>query len=296
MCTAAGDGGAIVTSDDALDEQIRQNRELGQCGQNNHVTVGYHSKLDAIQCIVLGAKRPLLDEWNRMRQSVAKRYRDGLGEAPVYFQRWDSGEEHVFHLFQIGCDRRDELLDSLQAAGIDAAIIGALWAEGVIAEIILFIYSGKLVQRTGPVAFLVLAAGAGIIRWSVLGATTDLAALVAVQGFHAFTFGAAHVAAMHFIAREIPAEFTATAQSLYSSFAVGTTMALALLAAGWLSCCWPAAPCGQPRVAYPASRHPGMTHHRRRRTTSSSSGGGGTWTARTTPAWHWASPATVRRL
>lgn len=121
-----------------------------------------------------------------------------------------------------------------QAAGLDAAIIGALWAEGVVAEIILFLYSGKLVQRMGPVAFLALAAITGIIRWSVLGSTTELPALIAVQGFHAFTFGAAHVAAMHFIAREIPAEFTATAQSLYSSFAVGTSMAMAMLAAGWL--------------------------------------------------------------
>lgn len=121
-----------------------------------------------------------------------------------------------------------------QAAGLDAVIIGALWAEGVVAEIVLFIYSGKLVQRMGPVAFLALAAITGIIRWSVLGGTTELPALIAVQGFHAFTFGAAHVAAMHFIAREIPAEFTATAQSLYSSFAVGTSMALAMLASGWL--------------------------------------------------------------
>lgn len=121
-----------------------------------------------------------------------------------------------------------------QAAGLDATVIGALWAEGVIAEVILFIYSGKLVQRMGPVAFLALAAITGVIRWSILGATTDLPALIAVQGFHAFTFGAAHVAAMHFIAREVPAEFTATAQSLYSSFAVGTSMAMAMLAAGWL--------------------------------------------------------------
>ena len=121
-----------------------------------------------------------------------------------------------------------------QSAGLDAAIIGALWAEGVVAEIILFIYSGKLVRRLGPVTFLALAAIAGIIRWTVLGTTTELPALIAVQGFHAFTFGAAHVAVMHFIAREVPVEFSATAQSLYSSFAVGTTMALAMLASGWL--------------------------------------------------------------
>jgi PPP family 3-phenylpropionic acid transporter len=121
-----------------------------------------------------------------------------------------------------------------QSEGIDADIIGMLWAEGVVAEIILFIYAGKLVDRLGPVLFLGLAAIAGIIRWSVLGSTSELTALIAVQGFHAFTFGAAHVAVMHFIAREVAAEYTATAQSLYSSFAVGTSMAAAMMAAGWL--------------------------------------------------------------
>ena len=59
-------------------------------------------------------------------------------------------------------------------------------------------------------------------------------ALFLVQTFHAFTFGATHLATLYFIARNIPAEFTSTAQSFYSSFAVGITMSLALLGAGWL--------------------------------------------------------------
>jgi PPP family 3-phenylpropionic acid transporter len=58
--------------------------------------------------------------------------------------------------------------------------------------------------------------------------------LVAVQGLHAFTFGAAHIAAMHYIAREVPASYAATAQSLYSSTAMGCLMALSMLASGWL--------------------------------------------------------------
>ena len=57
---------------------------------------------------------------------------------------------------------------------------------------------------------------------------------ITVQGFHALTFGATHLAALYFIAKNVPAGFAATAQSLYSSFAVGTTMAFAMLASGWL--------------------------------------------------------------
>ena len=118
--------------------------------------------------------------------------------------------------------------------GINEAIIGLLWAEGVIAEIILFAVAGKYIEKIGPVKFLALAIVAGLLRWTVLGLTTEIMALVVVQMLHAFTFGATHLAALYFIARNIPAEFTSTAQSFYSSFAVGVTMSLALLSAGWL--------------------------------------------------------------
>ncbi len=121
-----------------------------------------------------------------------------------------------------------------RANGLDEITIGALWAEGVIAEIILFAVAGKYIDRIGPVIFLTISGLAGVIRWVVLGTTTDLAGLVAVQGFHAFTFGATHLAALYYIAKAVPAGFAATAQSLYSSFAVGTTMAFAMLASGWL--------------------------------------------------------------
>ncbi len=119
-------------------------------------------------------------------------------------------------------------------AGHSDAVIGALWAEGVIAEIVLFAFSGAVVARLGPARLLALAAMAGIVRWSVLGMTTALPALVLVQGLHAFTFGAAHLAIMHFIARNVAPEVAATAQSLYSSTAMGAVMGLATLGSGWL--------------------------------------------------------------
>ncbi|MEE8444232.1 MAG: MFS transporter, partial [Alphaproteobacteria bacterium] len=79
-----------------------------------------------------------------------------------------------------------------------------------------------------------LAAGAGIVRWLVLGATTALPALIGVQFLHALTFGATHVAALHFIARHVPASHAATAQSLYSATMVGVLMGLNTVASGWL--------------------------------------------------------------
>lgn len=121
-----------------------------------------------------------------------------------------------------------------QAAGLSAGVIGALWAEGVIAEIILFAYSARLVKLFGPLGLLWLAAFAGLVRWCTLGSTESLPILIAVQGLHAFTFGAAHIAAMHYIAAAVPASYGATAQSLYSSTAQGCIMAASMLASGWL--------------------------------------------------------------
>ena len=121
-----------------------------------------------------------------------------------------------------------------QANGLDEITIGALWPEGVVAEIILFAIAGKYIDRIGPKIFLIIGGTAGIIRWLALGVTTDLAGLIVVQSLHALTFGATHLAALYYIAKTVPAGFAATAQSLYSSFAVGTTMAFAMLASGWL--------------------------------------------------------------
>ena len=121
-----------------------------------------------------------------------------------------------------------------KAAGLSEGTIGWLWAEGVLAEVLLFAIGGTLVARAGPPVLLALAGLAGILRWSVLAATTALPALVAVQALHALTFGAAHLGAMHFIARAAPPGLSATAQSFYSAVSGGIAMGLAMLAAGAL--------------------------------------------------------------
>lgn len=119
-------------------------------------------------------------------------------------------------------------------AGHSKMLIGALWAEGVAAEVVLFAFSGVAMARLGPRGLLALAALAGVVRWSVLGLSTELWALAAVQFLHAFTFGATHLATMHFIARNTPPEIAATAQSLYSSTAMGLVMGLTMMSTGWL--------------------------------------------------------------
>jgi PPP family 3-phenylpropionic acid transporter len=121
------------------------------------------------------------------------------------------------------------------AAGLSPATVGWLWAEGVVAEILLFAVSGRVVTRLRPEGLLALAAAGGLLRWTVLAGTTALPALIAVQGLHAATFGAAHLGAMHFIfrwTRETGGQ--ATAQGVYTAVAGGIGMGLAMLGAGAL--------------------------------------------------------------
>jgi PPP family 3-phenylpropionic acid transporter len=128
-----------------------------------------------------------------------------------------------------------------RAVGHSDTLIGLLWAEGVIAEIVLFAIAGGLVRRLGPGRLIALASLAGVVRWTVLALTDWLPALVAVQALHAFSFGAAHLAAMHFIGQTMPPAISATAQSLYSVVVIGVAVGLVTALSGSLYETWGAA-------------------------------------------------------
>ena len=81
---------------------------------------------------------------------------------------------------------------------------------------------------------MMIAAAAGLVRWGVLANTTDIAALIAVQWLHGLTFGAAHLAAMHYMLQHVPEHMSASAHGIYSGLAVGLVMGLMMLVSGWL--------------------------------------------------------------
>lgn len=121
-----------------------------------------------------------------------------------------------------------------QAAGLSGTVIGLLWAEGVIAEVVLFAFSGTVVRWVGPARLIVLAGLGGIVRWTVLALTTDPLALAAVQWLHAATFGCMHLGAMHFITRAAQPGLSARAQTLYSSVTLGIASGATMLVTGQL--------------------------------------------------------------
>ena len=121
---------------------------------------------------------------------------------------------------------------SWQKAGIGNDVIGLLWAIGVIFEILLFMFSSRLISRLGISGMLMVAGLAGMIRWLTLGTTTWVPALFVVQAMHALTFGCCHVAAITYISRKIPSSLSASAQGLYDGLAMGFLFGIFMLIAG----------------------------------------------------------------
>jgi PPP family 3-phenylpropionic acid transporter len=120
------------------------------------------------------------------------------------------------------------------AAGHSASTIGLLWAEGVVAEIILFLYAKPLAARLGWSGLTMLAAGAGLIRWAILAETTWLPALVVAQSLHALTFGAQHLCAMRLLSEHMPAGQVGAAQTLHASLGTGLSLMVMTLVSGQL--------------------------------------------------------------
>ncbi len=119
-----------------------------------------------------------------------------------------------------------------QAQNISAAVIGLLWAVGVIAEILLFMFSKRVLKVCSPVNLICVAAIASVMRWSITAFSPPLGLLFVVQALHGLTFGAAHLGAVHFITEAAPAEATGTAQGVYASCSIGIMMGAALGASG----------------------------------------------------------------
>ena len=121
------------------------------------------------------------------------------------------------------------------AAGITPGTAGLLWSESVAAEVIVFFVIGRpLLDRLGPAGAAMLAATAGIVRWTVSAETAWLPAVALIQPLHGITFALLHLACMRRLAEAVPPGLSATALTLYGTVAIGAVSALLTLVSGWL--------------------------------------------------------------
>jgi dTDP-4-amino-4,6-dideoxygalactose transaminase len=120
---AFGDAGGVLTTSDDVAKKIRALRNYGSEVKYHHPETGFNSRLDTLQAVVLNAKLPLLAGWNAARREAAKRYDELLASlSEVTRPRTLAGNEHIWHLYVIEVDRRDDVLAKLNQKGIGAGI------------------------------------------------------------------------------------------------------------------------------------------------------------------------------
>jgi len=119
---AFGDGGGVVTNDDALAEQMRMLRAHGWKKKYYSEMVGYNSRLDAMQAAILQVKLPYLDSWNDKRRELAHRYTEKLISSGVVTPVEREWGRHVYHLYIVRSSRRAELQSFLKERGIASEV------------------------------------------------------------------------------------------------------------------------------------------------------------------------------
>ena len=167
-------------------------------------------------------------------------HRDAAKHAPFGIR--DLLTSRPFLLFMIAtgfCQASHAVLYSFgtltwRAAGIDDVTISLLWGLSVAVEIVLMLFSGRLLARLGVCGLIGLALGCGMVRWLGMAFTTELWALVPLQALHAGSFAACHLGAMAFIQRALPASGAALGQSVYYAIGTGATQAVIFQIAGVL--------------------------------------------------------------
>jgi dTDP-4-amino-4,6-dideoxygalactose transaminase len=119
---AYGDGGAIITNDANLADKIRLLRQYGQQEKNVHLVLGYNSRLDTLQAAILRVKLNHLEQWNEKRRNIAQTYRELLSDTELVLPLEKPDVNHVYHLFVIQHEQRDQLNATLKAKGVFCGI------------------------------------------------------------------------------------------------------------------------------------------------------------------------------
>jgi dTDP-4-amino-4,6-dideoxygalactose transaminase len=118
-----GDGGLISTDSDEMAEHLRVLRNHGSWKRYHHSELGFNSRLDELQAVILRAKLKRIDEYSRERRRVAHRYSAALAEMDGVTPPHEDGiGTHVYHQYTLLTERREEIMAALQENQIASAI------------------------------------------------------------------------------------------------------------------------------------------------------------------------------
>jgi len=117
-----GDGGMVTTDSPEYADQVRLLRNHGSRVRYHHAVIGYNSRLDEIQAVVLRTKLKLIEEYNAGRRRVARLYNELLLDSPVTTPHEDGKGVHVYHQYTVLTDCREKIMEALTNAGIASAV------------------------------------------------------------------------------------------------------------------------------------------------------------------------------
>lgn len=117
-----GDGGAIITNNSELAKVLFSLRNYGSEKKYYNEYIGVNSRLDELQAAFLNLKLPNLDTDNEKRRAIAKRYLSEITNNKILLPFWDYSDNHVFHLFVIRTENRENLQDYLTQNNIQTVI------------------------------------------------------------------------------------------------------------------------------------------------------------------------------
>jgi len=119
---ALGDAGALTTNDPILANKMAMIARHGGLKKGVHIIEGMNSRMDTLQAAFLNVKIKYLEKWTRLRIKNADLYKELLSGLPIQLPTTIDDSKHVFHLFVIRSDNRDDLAHFLKLSGISTAI------------------------------------------------------------------------------------------------------------------------------------------------------------------------------
>ena len=119
---AYGEGGAAVSSDARMLQQMRLLRDWGSPRRYEHTLKGFNYRMDGIQGAILRVKMKYIDAWTEARRSRAAVYARHLSDAPVQLPRERAGCRHVYHVYAVRTRERQRMQAALQAQGIHTGV------------------------------------------------------------------------------------------------------------------------------------------------------------------------------
>jgi dTDP-4-amino-4,6-dideoxygalactose transaminase len=120
---AFGESGAVTTNSDSVAQRIRCLRDHAQNGRHHHVEIGYNTRMEGIQGLVLERKLMHLPKWTSARRAHAEYYlRELSGLSPLTLPAAKAGDSHVWHLFVVLVDNRDKFRNALDQVGIATGV------------------------------------------------------------------------------------------------------------------------------------------------------------------------------